>query len=54
MHPGQNVGMGRDHTIFALMDGKVSFWFDHAIKRQIVSVVSDAPTEQTVVLDAQS
>ena len=24
-HPGQNVGLGRDHTIFALIDGKVSF-----------------------------
>ena len=23
--PGQNVGMGKDHTIFALKDGKVSF-----------------------------
>lgn len=24
-HPGQNVGMGRDHTLFALIDGTVSF-----------------------------
>jgi large subunit ribosomal protein L27 len=24
-HPGKNVGMGRDYTIFALTDGKVSF-----------------------------
>lgn len=24
-HPGQNVGMGKDHTIFALIDGKVRF-----------------------------
>jgi large subunit ribosomal protein L27 len=23
--PGQNVGLGRDHTIFALVDGTVSF-----------------------------
>ncbi len=23
--PGRNVGLGRDHTIFALVDGKVSF-----------------------------
>ena len=23
--PGQNVGLGRDHTIFALIDGKVEF-----------------------------
>lgn len=24
-HPGTNVGLGRDHTIYALVDGKVSF-----------------------------
>ena len=25
VHPGNNVGMGKDHTIFALIDGIVSF-----------------------------
>lgn len=24
-HPGQNVGIGKDHTLFALIDGKVTF-----------------------------
>ena len=24
-HPGQNVGMGKDHTLYALVDGVVSF-----------------------------
>ena len=24
-HPGKNVGMGRDHTLFALIKGRVSF-----------------------------
>lgn len=24
-HPGANVGMGKDHTLFALVDGKVFF-----------------------------
>ena len=24
-HPGRNVGMGRDHTLFARIDGKVKF-----------------------------
>ena len=24
-HPGENVGIGKDHTIFALTEGKVSF-----------------------------
>ena len=25
VYPGENVGMGKDHTIFALTEGKVSF-----------------------------
>ena len=25
VHPGPNVGMGRDHTLFALIDGTVQF-----------------------------
>lgn len=25
VHPGLGVGMGRDHTLFALIDGKVKF-----------------------------
>jgi large subunit ribosomal protein L27 len=24
-HPGRNVGLGRDHTIFSLVDGNVQF-----------------------------
>ncbi len=24
-HPGTNVGMGKDHTLFALIDGKIEF-----------------------------
>ncbi len=28
-HPGQNVGIGRDHTLFALTDGVVSFDKEH-------------------------
>jgi large subunit ribosomal protein L27 len=24
-HPGNNVGMGKDHTLFALIDGRVEF-----------------------------
>ncbi|MDP4277758.1 MAG: 50S ribosomal protein L27 [Bacteroidota bacterium] len=24
-HPGENVGMGKDHTLYALVDGTVSF-----------------------------
>ncbi len=25
IHPGQNVGLGRDYTLFALIDGRVTF-----------------------------
>ena len=25
LHPGKNVGLGRDHTIYALIDGRVEF-----------------------------
>ncbi len=30
--PGQNVGVGRDHTLFALVDGHIRF--DHASKER--------------------
>jgi large subunit ribosomal protein L27 len=37
-HPGTNVGMGRDHTLFALVDGKVSFAVKGEQNRQTVFV----------------
>ena len=37
-HPGDNVGIGRDHTLFALVDGNVSFAVKGALNRQTVSV----------------
>lgn len=47
IHPGLNVGLGRDHTIFALVDGKVLFSKTPA-GRQKVGVVplseSSAPS----------
>ncbi|PPR45229.1 MAG: 50S ribosomal protein L27 [Alphaproteobacteria bacterium MarineAlpha5_Bin7] len=36
-HPGKNVGIGKDHTIFAKSDGKVSF--KKTRSRTFVSVV---------------
>jgi large subunit ribosomal protein L27 len=41
VHPGKNVGMGKDHTIFALVDGVVSFERKDK-KRQQVSIVPAA------------
>ncbi|EJF81259.1 50S ribosomal protein L27 [Bartonella doshiae] len=38
-HPGDNVGIGKDHTLFALSDGKVSFC-KKASNRSYVSVIS--------------
>ena len=38
-HPGPGVGLGRDHTLFALVDGKVDFSVKGANKRRTVSVV---------------
>jgi len=39
-HPGVNVGMGRDHTLFATADGKVKFEIKGPRNRQTVSVVT--------------
>jgi len=37
-HAGDNVGTGRDHTLFALVDGEVSFAVKGALNRSTVSV----------------
>jgi len=39
-HPGTGVGIGRDHTLFALVDGKVDFAVKGAKQRRTVSVVA--------------
>lgn len=41
IHPGKNVGMGKDHTIYALVDGVVSFHRKDK-KRQQVSIIPAA------------
>ena len=38
-HPGENVGCGRDHTLFAKQDGHVRFVEKGKPKRKYVSVV---------------
>jgi len=37
-HPGNNIGMGKDHTLFALVDGTVNFKVGREDKR-VVSVI---------------
>ncbi len=41
-HPGENVGCGRDHTLFATADGLVQFAVKGPLKRKTVSVVPQA------------
>ena len=38
-HPGTGVGLGRDHTLFALVDGKVEFKVKGPKSRKTVSVI---------------
>ncbi len=40
-HPGQNVGMGRDYTLYALVDGTVKYTRHRGDRRQ-VSIVPEA------------
>ena len=39
VHPGENVGIGKDHTLFAKITGKVSFGIRGALKRKVVDVI---------------
>jgi large subunit ribosomal protein L27 len=41
-HPGDNVGIGKDHTLFAKTTGTVKFAIKGATKRHIVSIVAAA------------
>jgi large subunit ribosomal protein L27 len=38
VHPGTNVGIGKDHTLYALVDGTVRFAVKGPMRRQTVSV----------------
>ncbi|MEY4013365.1 MAG: hypothetical protein RLZZ290_229 [Pseudomonadota bacterium] len=40
-HPGLNVGMGKDHTLFALVNGKVSFSVQGPLKRSTVHIIAE-------------
>jgi large subunit ribosomal protein L27 len=39
-HPGANVGVGKDHTLFARAAGHVAFATKGALNKQTVSIVS--------------
>ena len=40
VHPGDNVGIGRDHTLFAKIDGRVQFAVKGPERRNTVSVLT--------------
>ena len=41
-HPGENVGIGKDHTLYALIDGHVKFLVKGPQKKQTVAVIPAA------------
>ena len=41
-HAGTNVGVGKDHTLFALVDGHVSFKVKGALNKHTVNVIPAA------------
>lgn len=43
IHPGQLVGVGRDHTLFALADGHVKFAPHAKGRRKKVSIIPSIP-----------
>ena len=45
-HPGKNVGLGRDHTLFATADGFVKFEIKGRHSRTFVSVVPQEVEEE--------
>jgi large subunit ribosomal protein L27 len=38
-HPGDNVGIGKDHTLFAKIEGTVQFFVKGAEKRKTIKIV---------------
>ncbi|MDR2259732.1 MAG: 50S ribosomal protein L27 [Azoarcus sp.] len=42
-HPGEHVGIGKDHTLFALTDGTVKFQVKGPKKHRTVTVIPEAP-----------
>jgi large subunit ribosomal protein L27 len=47
IHPGAHIGVGRDHTLFALIDGYVKFGHNSR-KRRSVSIVTVFPDRPSV------
>jgi large subunit ribosomal protein L27 len=39
LYPGDNVGMGKDHTLFAKVDGKVAFAVKGPLRHKMVNII---------------
>jgi large subunit ribosomal protein L27 len=50
-HPGVNVGIGKDHTLFATADGVVKFEIKGPKSRRYVNIIP-APTSQDAGIEA--
>jgi large subunit ribosomal protein L27 len=46
-HPGENVGMGKDHTLFALTEGQVTFRKGLKRRTYVHVTAAAAPTAKT-------
>ena len=44
-HPGKNIGMGSDHTLYALVDGTVQFKVGREDKRYVSVIPAEASAE---------
>ena len=42
MHPGRNVGMGKDYTLFALCDGVVKFERKDRTRKRVTVIPAEA------------
>jgi large subunit ribosomal protein L27 len=45
-HPGNNVGMGRDYTLFSLIDGRVTFEYLDRLRQKISVYPVAVPAQQ--------
>jgi large subunit ribosomal protein L27 len=45
--PGKNIGVGRDHTLFALIDGYVKFGHESRTRR-LVNIVTEFPGRPSI------
>jgi large subunit ribosomal protein L27 len=45
-HPGEHVGMGTDHTLYAKVDGEVKFGYKGRLNKQVINIIPKAPSAE--------